>query len=248
MTRIHAILLSILMAAGSAGATTIFTTDFELGAPSQFTGASGVTTTTSVNGDAGIDGLQVWQNYTTGNPNAAAILTLSGLAANQTLDLDFTFLAIGSWDGTTQGPSAPDFFDVSLNSSVIFNEAFRNWGVSSPEYPGCTLGGNCNSTSNPAPPANTTVTLQRGNSTDYGTSIYHIIVTGLNANASGDAVFNFFASGTGWQGGGDESFALDNIHVNSADAAPQAPEPSTLVLIGGALLCLPLIRRRAFGR
>jgi hypothetical protein len=250
MSRIHAVLFSALLAAGSASATTIFFTDFNSGAPSEISGSSGVANSVSVGGTAAIDGLQLWQNYSGGNPGTATTLTLTGLAANQSLDLDFTFLAIGSWDGTTYAPGtyAPDYFDVNLNSASIFHGAFRNYGTGgNPEYPGCPASTDCTSTNYPAPPANTTITLQQSATGDFGTSIYHIAITGLNANSSGNAVFSFFGSGVGWQGSGDESIGLDNINVTAADAAA-TPEPSTWALIGGALLCLPLIRRRAFGR
>lgn len=246
MYRIQAILLSTLMAAGSAGATTIFFTDFNSGAPSQVTGSNGVVNSTSVGGTTAIDGLQLWQDYSTGNPASPTTLTLTGLAANQSIDLDFTFLAINTWDGTTYAPGvyAPDYLNVTLNSSSIFQGAFRNFGTeSTPEYPGCTGSVNCTSVYNPAPPAGTTVTLLQSGST----SIYDISVTGLTANGSGQATFAFFASGQGWQGGSDESIGLDNISVTSA-AAAATPEPSTWMLIGGALLCLPLIRRRVFSR
>jgi hypothetical protein len=247
MYRTQAILLSALMAAGSAGATTIFFTDFNSGAPSQISGSNGIANSALVGGSSAIDGLQLWQDYSTGNPSASTTLTLTGLAANQSLNLDFNFLAIGSWDGTTEGPAAPDFFNVSLNSNSIFQGAFRNYGLSSPEYPGCTVGSNCTSAIYPVPPTGTTVTLEQGNTGDFGTSIYEIVISGVTADAGGNATFNFFASGSGWQGGSDESFGLDNIKVTSA-AAAATPEPSTWMLIGGALLCLPLLRRRAFGQ
>ena len=246
MYRIHAVLLSTLLAAGSASATTIFFTDFNSGAPSQITGDNGVVNSTSVGGSVAVDGSQLWQNYSVGNPNTPTTLTLTGLAANQSIDLDFTFLAINTWDGNTYAPGvyAPDLLNVNLNSNQIFQGAFRNFGTeSTPEYPGCTGPINCTSVYNPAPPAGTTVTLVQPGST----SIYDISITGLTANGSGQAIFTFFASGAGWQGGSDESIGLDNIRVSSA-AAAATPEPSTWALIGGALLCLPLIRRRVFSR
>jgi hypothetical protein len=247
MSKVYAIVLSALLVAGSARANTIFSTDFESGAPAEISGANGIASTASVNGSSTIDGNQLWQNYSGGNPNTPTTLTLTGLGANQSLDIDFTFLAIASWDGATPGTYSPDLFNVDLNSSSIFQGGFRNFGVASPEYPGCTVGTDCTSAINPAPPANTTVTLLQSNSGDFGTSIYDISITGLTADASGNATFSFYASGSGWQGGSDESIGLDNITVSSRDVAT-APEPSTWVLIGGALLCLPLIRRRAFGR
>ena len=42
---------------------------------------------------------------------------------------------------------------------------------------------------------------------------------------------SWFASGAGWQGGSDESWAIDNLSV-SINAAPAAtPEPGTLALL-----------------
>jgi hypothetical protein len=245
MYRIHAVLLSAVLMAGAASANTLFSTDFETGAPPQITGDSGITTSAAVNGSIAIDGTQLWQDVTTGNPNSPTTLTLSGLAANQSLDLELTFLAIGSWDGTTEGTASPDFFNIDLNSSSIFQAPFRNYGLPSPEYPGCTVGADCTAAINPPPSANTTVTLEQSAVGDFGTSIYDITVSGLSANALGQATFTFFANGGGWQGTSDESIGLDNIRVTSEATA--TPEPSTWMLIGGALVCVPLIRRRAFG-
>jgi hypothetical protein len=238
------------MAAGSASASTIFFTDFDGSTPAEVTGAGGTVPIVFVQGDPLIDFLDVYQNNSTGNPAAATTLTLTGLAANQNLSLEFTFLAIGSWDGTTYQPGvyAPDYLNVTLNSTSIFQEAFRNYGTAgNPEYPGCSVGANCTAAQYPAPPAGTTIDLQQSAGDDFGSSIYNILVTGLTADSSGNAVFQFFASGNGWQGGGDESIGLDNIRVTSTDTAA-TPEPSTWALIGGALLCLPLIRRRAAAR
>lgn len=250
MYRIQAILFSALLAAGSASATTIFFTNFDSGTPAEITGVNGVVSTGSVGGDIVVDGTQLWQDFSTGNPNTATTLTLAGLAANQSIDLDFTFLAIGSWDGTTYQPGlyAPDYLNVSLNASSIFQGAFRNYGTGgTPEYPGCTGNIDCTPANYPAAPVNAAISLQQSATGDFGTSIYHITLTGLTADGSGNAIFNFFASGGGWQGGSDESIGLDNIRVTGADASA-TPEPSTWALIGGALLCLPLIRRRASGR
>lgn len=232
----------LLSLAPAALAGTLYSNNFESGTTG-ITGAGGTTSTGNVNGDVTVNGNTVWWNTSGGDPAAATTLTLSGLAANQTLNLEFTFLAIASWDGSgLEGNCcAPDFMNVNLNSSSVFQGSFRNYNVGTdPEYPGHIVANGY-----PAPPANTTVTLLSSccNGGGFGTSVYDISITGLTADALGNATFDFFASGSGWQGGGDESVGLDNIVVTSNASA--TPEPSSVfLLIGGAGIILGRIRRK----
>ena len=54
----------------------------------------------------------------------------------------------------------------------------------------------------------------------------------------------WYASGIGWQGGDDESWAIDNLSVVLNGVAP-VPEPSTFLLLGSGLVGMVLLRRRA---
>ena len=54
------------------------------------------------------------------------------------------------------------------------------------------------------------------------------------------------ASGSGWQGGTDESWAIDNLAIiaNADGQEPGIPEPATLTFFGVGLLGLGYVRRR----
>lgn len=47
----------------------------------------------------------------------------------------------------------------------------------------------------------------------------------------------WFADGNGWQGGLDESFAIDNIYISAQRETP-VPEPATMLLFGTGLIGL----------
>lgn len=53
----------------------------------------------------------------------------------------------------------------------------------------------------------------------------------------------WFANGSGWQGGLDESFAIDNIYISAQSETP-VPEPATVLLFGTGLVGLAGIRFR----
>ena len=48
---------------------------------------------------------------------------------------------------------------------------------------------------------------------------------------SSSLTVDFFASGSGWQGGSDEWWGIDNVSV-TLDSVEAVPEPSTLILVG----------------
>jgi MYXO-CTERM domain-containing protein len=62
------------------------------------------------------------------------------------------------------------------------------------------------------------------------------------AHTSSTAVFEFFASGGGWQGGFDESWGIDNIEV-SIDATA-VPMPGASAMGAAGLLAAAARRRR----
>src|ERR1700704_2136821 len=92
------VIAGCLMIPAQAGATSFYSTDFNTGAPIEFTG---VTTTEGVQGynSFGFSG-DLLRNTNAGNPVAAYTrLTLNGLPSHTGVDLDFLLAIIDSWDG-----------------------------------------------------------------------------------------------------------------------------------------------------
>jgi hypothetical protein len=67
------------------------------------------------------------------------------------------------------------------------------------------------------------------------------------AHSASTLTVEFRAAGSGWQGGSDESWGLDNFTVAASGAgAPGVPEPATwAMMIGGFALAGAAMRRRA---
>src|SRR5947209_20033051 len=133
--------LTALGSAAFAASVTVFNTNFNAGAPPEF---SGVTTTEGVQGYAGLGtGLNVFSgNFlrnTTGNnfgggpPPLKTTLTLTDLPAHTSINLKFLLAIIDSWDG--DGCFAgPDVLNVTVDGFSIFSHAFENSGCGIQDY------------------------------------------------------------------------------------------------------------------
>ncbi len=230
----------------TASATTVlFSQNFESGAvPGQLYGGT-LLNTSGVPASVG-DGNWVLYNNSGGTPQGTASnpigLQLSGLQPFQNANLQFTFIAVDSWDGVDMGSFSTDYFNIQVNAAVLFQGAFRNWLGT--EYPGD--GAPAYGTA----PANSTITLLSSDNnylvSSATDSFYTIHLDGFHADASGNLNIYFYASGSGWQGGNDESFAVDNLLVTSPDAVINNPEPTTwLTMSAGLILLLSHRKRRA---
>ena len=200
---------------------TAFSTDFNSGVPPQL---SGTTTLSPVQGYAGLGtGTDVFsgnmlENRTGGNlnspgsvPQIGTTLTLTNLPTHTSIDLNFLLAIINTWDGLAAmiPNQAPDFFNVLVDGLPLFRESFDNAAQ------GLNQG-------YVAPPA---VQL-----TPF--SLVNLGFAGMPANAVDsawnlglDPVFqniphtastltvDFFADGSGFQGGSNESWGIDNLRV-----------------------------------
>jgi len=227
-----ALALFILLAFSlPCSAAVVFTSDFELGTPPELSGAGSRVSVAGFPVAAGLGGY-AWQNTSAGNPATPTTISLTGLAAHTWLRVSFDFIAFDSWDGLNQ-TWGPDYLNLVIGASaaqysVIHSPAsiedhqvsgpFDNSSIGRTFSDGTSYGGN----------------------SGWPDSVWHIVFQ--IPHAAGTADLNFFASGSGWQGGSDESFGLDNIVVQTDTAA--VPEPSAMILLGSGLIGLLWFRKR----
>ncbi len=235
--RIFTYLALFLSGAGasSAFAVSVFSTDFNAGAPPEF---SGVTTTEGVQGYAGLGtGLNVFGGNFLRNTTAPPLkttLTLAGLPAHTDVTLSFLLAIIDSWDGSGGHGFGPDIFNVTVDGSSILAETFDNF-FDVQSY---------------APPAG--VLLSSGSSVGFAgwpDSAYNMGLDPIFSNIPHTAstlTVEWFAGGAGWQGGGDESWAIDNVEVsvNRTPPVSSVPEPVSLLLMGSGFVGMMVMRRK----
>jgi len=155
-------------------------------------------------------------------------------------ELDFLLAIIDSWDGDdTQ--FGPDFFNVTVDGTSIFSNTFSFFGAQGyVPPPGVRL------TPLPYGP----LAGSTGQNFLDADSAYNM---GLDptfsfAHTGSTLTIQWFASsvggsGQGWQGGADESWAIENLSV-TVNAQP-IPEPASLALFeSGALGMIAAARRR----
>lgn len=191
---------------------TFFSANFDAGAPAEF---SGVTTTEGVQGWAGLGhGANVFgglmlRNDTgpyAGGPALPTQLTLTGLPPHDHIDLHFLLAIIDTWDGDSGGCD-PDYFNVTVDGQLVFSESFTNFpDTHTASYPDVST------------PAGV-ILFQYS---DLGfldfepDSAYDLglepALQGIPHTAS-TLTITWFASGDGWQGSYDESWAIDNVEI-----------------------------------
>jgi len=203
--------LGIIQVPEAYANTSVFSTNFNTGVPPEF---SGSTDTEGVQGylDLGsgtnkFDG-DFLRNASgsPGVPQTPTTLMLTGLSPHTSVNISFLFAAIDSWDGI-DGCVSPDRFNVKVDETLIFSKHFENSGCGTQDY---------------FPPDGVElvrhVQLGFGLGDAFGDSAYNM---GLDADTfqniphtSSTLTIMWFADGAGWQGGGDESWAIDNVEVN----------------------------------
>jgi VCBS repeat-containing protein len=147
------------------------------------------------------DGLFL-QNSATGNPAQATTLTFSNLPAHNALDVDFLLGIIDSWDGNN-GSSSPDRFNLTVDGVSAFSETFDFQDSFDQSYVAPSGGILADRTA-------------LGFSGQWADSAYNMAIEPRLSSIPHTAstlTLSFFASGTGWEGGTNESWAIDNLHV-----------------------------------
>ena len=137
---------------------------------------------------------------------------------------------IDSWDGNAGGVG-PDIFNVKINGVLAFSETITNLAAShgfTQSYAGAPF-----------------VAATGGDlaqNTGWQDSAYALSLT-VPDSASGLTI-EWFTSGSGWQAGSDESWAVDNVKVDvAASAVPDGG--STLSLMGLVLAGLGCFHAKA---
>jgi len=156
---------------------------------------------------------QFLRSVASGNPSSAITLTLTDLPPHVSLSLDFLLAIIDSWDGD-------ESFTVTVDGVEIFSETFRNTGNGqSFDYPAGSL-------------------IFRDEEAGFnGTDLYREAGYDMGSlpalrdfpHTSSTATISWFVSGDGWEGGSEESWALDNLRVSVASA------PAEIVIPQGAV-------------
>jgi serine/threonine protein kinase len=182
---------------------TVFSTDFNSGVPPEF---SGVVITESVQGYQGIGtGTNVFGGDFLRNssiPPSPTTLTLTDLPAHTSIDLHFLLAIIDSWDGTDAGG---DTFTITVDGQTVFTEVFDNiGGVQSYNPPsGVELVRRVESGFRDIDDHDQESGYDMGNDPTLA-NIPH---------TSNTLTIQWYASGSNWQGGSDESWAIDNLEV-----------------------------------
>ena len=235
--------LTILTGAWQVQAATItaFSCDFEgtticssplglgytIGVP--FAGASALNKPTEgFNGVGGFSGNFAY-NDATGNPAGATSLNLISLPTHTAIDVNFLLALIDSWD-STDGSVAPDILNVEIDGVVVLQVT-------------------CNNASGTACYGGTAVAPMaargfNGSWNDIGFDLGSEAALTV-PHSSSTLSIRWFASGSGWQGGIDESFAIDNLQVNLITDDIRVPEPASLALLVLGLAGIGFSRRKS---
>lgn len=201
--------------------TNVFFADFSAQVPGEF---SGVTNTEPVQGYANLGSgtnrfsglfLRNDRSVIAGENRASSTrLTLSNLPPHTSVRLGFLLAIIDSWDGNSGSFPAPDLFNVAVDGSVLFSQTFENaFGQLSQGYlppPGVQLAGNADLGFSPG------LGFYRDAAYDMGLDPQFQAIP----HSRSELVIEWYAGGGGWQAGGDESWAIDNVAVALGNPPP----------------------------
>lgn len=218
------IALAAAGAALSAQAVTVYSNDFE----SNIGGMSGYGAVETTQGYAAYGfGQQFFRNDASGNPANSSFLTfnVAGNASGATLSVDLAI--IDSWDDPNSWCCGLDRLNIKVDGNLVFSAVFgaSNTNGAITVAPGLTntyFGGDI---------------ARNGGWTD---AAYNLTLALGNLSAGAHTVEFYASSETGFQGGWDESFAIDNIVVS----AQVVPEPSTYALMALGLAGVGALARR----
>ena len=251
LSRVGAILLTLALSIGSSYAGIIaYGNDFD-GSETFSSGVSGgFSGPFATVGVQGYSGLGTGANVFSGNfaingsIGGKTSLTLSDLPTHSSIDINFLLAIIDSWDGDGAFSFQPDIFNVSVDGNSIFSHSFLNSEASpaSQSYvpvPGVELANDVNLGFTHHSQFNTNVEHWRDDAYNMGLDpLFNNI-----AHSSSTLTIEWFGSGNGYQGGTDESFAIENVQI-VLNGTASVPEPAALLLLTMGLLTFGASRRR----
>jgi uncharacterized protein (TIGR03382 family) len=187
--------------------TVVFSNDFEGAAPSEISIGG-------IEGSAGFSahgfGNNLWRNDTF----SATTLTLTNLPAHTSLSMKLLLGVIDSWDGIGGSPG-PDAFDIRVDGQTVWSYIFAS-ASGSTNYPEAALGAGG---------------FGWNSWNDYAYDLTNDAELMAIPHTASSVTIEFQGMGSGWQGGSDESFAIDNLEV-SVNAIP-APGAAALAGLAG---------------
>lgn len=163
---------------------------------------------------------------------------LVGLPAHNVLDVNFLLAVMNSWDGQPpNGCCNPDYLNVSIQNldapgdiQLAFSHSFNNVFGFVPGFPGPDAQGYSRTLGNQiVAPTKNLIGDERWFDAAY--DMYLDQELSVISNDWQNIRIMIHASGEGWQGSLDESFAIDQLNVKLDTVVPPIPEPSSMVLL-----------------
>jgi hypothetical protein len=210
---------AVTIGAQTLSAGQVFFTDFETADPPEVSGYVNRVSTQQY--PVYLPSFQNWflWNDTTGNPAQSTVFTLTGLQSHSYMDISFLLAVIDSWDGIT----GPDSFNVKVDGNLVFSSTYSNT-VEGESFQGTRQ----------------FFGQEAGFNSSYVDSAYSLAIAGIPHTGS-TATIEFFASGAGWDGLTDESWAVDNLDIS---VSGEVPEPGSMLLAGAGVAALFFRRRK----
>ena len=196
----------VVSQAGLSRPVRVLSEDLDAVAGAQFSGVTNVEPVSGFEGLGGDEGFSggFLRNRASGNPAESTTITINNLPPHNRVSLSFILAIIDSWDGDRGGG---DFFNVIIDGQSRFAHTFDNAGQ-----------GGIQSYS-PPPGGELARLMDLGFSAGslYRDSAYDMrnepAFRGI-AHSSESITVEMFASGGDWDGGDDESWAVDNLQVS----------------------------------
>ncbi len=214
-------------------ASTVFFSDFNGALPAEVSGAGTlepVQAFTTVS--AGANGSFAGNFLRNSSLDGTTTLSLTGLPVHTAVDLGFLLGVIDTWDGLT-GEASADYLNIFIDGIPPIHASFDNF---TPEDQLIPTG------------ATELLYGQQAGFASFNDAAYDFTLTVPHTSSS--LTVSFLSSGAGFQGGDDESWAIDNLKVTLEGVITDTPgtvpdSGGTFLLLASTACSLPFLRRRA---